>query len=51
MKQGLYLSFHLHLAPVTIAMECHTVRFIGENHEEDSKQCLEKVFLLRNYLA
>jgi len=47
-KNGLNLSVHLHLVPVTITRKCHTARFLGEtNLENCSKPCYRRAFLLK----
>jgi len=49
MENGLRLSVHLHLVPVTFTRRCHMARFLGEKSpEECSKPCLGRAFLLRN---
>lgn len=48
-KNGLDLSVHLHLVPVTIARRCHTARFLGENSLEGcSRPCQTRAFLLKH---
>ena len=48
-ENGLRLSVHLHLVPVTFTRKCHMARFLGEaSPEECSKPCLDRAFLLRN---
>jgi len=48
MKNGLSVSVHLQLAPVTVTRRCHTARFLGEKDPWlCSKPCNAKAFLLR----
>jgi len=47
-KNGLSLSVHLHLVPVTITRKCHTARFLGEKSPQSCSQlCKTKAFLLK----
>jgi len=46
-NNGLDLSLHLHLVPVTITRKCHTARFLGEKSPQTcSKPCKTRAFLL-----
>jgi len=48
-RNGLSLSVHLQLVPVTFTRKCHMARFLGEKSpEECSRPCLRRAFLLRN---
>ncbi len=48
-KQGLELSVHLQLVPVTLTRKCHTARFLGERAPQAcSKPCKTKAFLLKH---
>lgn len=47
-ENGLSLSIHVHLVPVTMTRRCHTARFLGEEEpEECSRPCYTRAFLLR----
>jgi len=49
MKNGLAVSVHLHLTPVTVTRRCHTARFLGEKSPENcSKPCRTRAFLLKH---
>lgn len=46
---GLDLSVHSHLVPVTVTRRCHTARLYGEKSPEScSKPCEEKALLLKH---
>ena len=48
-RNGLSVSVHLQLVPVTFTRKCHMARFLGEKSpEECSRPCLRRAFLLRN---
>ena len=48
-EQGLSLSLHLHLIPVTFTRKCHTARFLGEKSPETcSRPCMRRAFVLTN---
>lgn len=48
-ENGLSLSAHLHLVPVTFTRKCHTARFLGEKSPETcSRPCLRRAFVLKN---
>ena len=48
-RNGLTLSIHTHLVPVTSTRKCHMARFLGEKDPETcSRPCLSKAFLLRH---
>jgi hypothetical protein len=50
-RNGLSLSMHLFLVPVTFTRKCHTARFLEEKSpEECSRPCLGRALLLRNEL-
>jgi hypothetical protein len=48
-ENGLSLSVHLHLVPVTFTRKCHMARFLGEKSPETcSRPCLRRAFVLKN---
>lgn len=48
-ENGLNLSVHSHLVPVTMTRRCHTARFLGEESLEScSKPCYKRAFLLKH---
>jgi len=48
-ENGVRLSVHLHLVPVTFTRRCHMARFLGEQRpEECAKPCLRRALLVRN---
>jgi hypothetical protein len=48
-ENGIRLSVHLHLVPVTFTRKCHTARFLGEKSPGScSRPCLRRAFLLKN---
>jgi hypothetical protein len=48
-EEGLSLSVHLHLVPVTFTRNCHTARFLGETRPEPcSRPCLTRAFVPKN---
>ncbi len=48
-ENGIRLSVHLHLVPVTFTRKCHTARFLGEKSPEScSRPCLSRAFVLRS---
>jgi hypothetical protein len=48
-ENGLSLSVHLHLVPVTFTRKCHMARFLGEESPETcSMPCLRRAFVLKN---
>jgi hypothetical protein len=50
-RNGLSLSMHLFLVPITFTRKCHTARFLEEKSpEECSRPCLSRAFLLKNEL-
>jgi len=48
-ENGLNLSLHLYLVPVTLTRKCHMARLLGEKKpEECSKPCKTQAFVLRH---
>lgn len=48
-RNGLDLSIHLHLVPVTITRRCHTARFLGEKNLENCRRpCYFRTFVLKH---
>jgi collagenase-like PrtC family protease len=49
LKNGLDLSVHVYLVPVTLTRRCHTARFLGEKDPENCTQpCSTQAFVLRH---
>jgi collagenase-like PrtC family protease len=48
-NNGIEISIHLNLIPISVARRCHTARFIGEkNPEKCSRYCQKSAFLLKS---
>jgi hypothetical protein len=48
-ENGIRLSVHLHLVPVTFTRKCHTARFLGEKSPGScSRPCLRRAFVLKS---